>query len=121
MSNPVLAMDTLKRLRRVKRLAAQITTRSQRKRKRPFQCPCTRCTSAEGWSVSRTSIRASTPSARRACIKREAAIAAPPFCSEVLTMSTRTEKMKVKNAHQNGEGFSSLFRGLSLGQSWLRI
>lgn len=87
-SNPVLAMDTLKRFFRLKRLFAQIMRRSQINVNFLCQDLPTVCTLSEWLVLCSTNIPVSIPAPLSDSIRRFAAIAAPPIRSEVLMIST---------------------------------
>ena len=88
MSVPVLAMSTYQSMRRLRRLCIQMTSRSQINFSRKTGDWGRAVTPSCGAAQSRTSMRASVPLARKASIRRSAAIAAPPPEALVFTIST---------------------------------
>ena len=85
---PVLAMETVKRFFRLKRLFVQITSLSQRKVHFFCQSLPTGITCSDWLSLCRTSIFTSVPAVWSDSIRRLAAMAAPPVFSDVLIIST---------------------------------
>ena len=87
-SNPVAAVETLKRFFRLKPFSIHIINRSNRNARRPFQCGATAKVRLSSPYLSSTSVVTSAPTRDRASPSRRAAIAAPPPRSVVFTINT---------------------------------
>ena len=87
-SIPVFAIETVKRLLRLKRLLTQITRRSKAKFQLFLNHSPIEATKILSLSFSITSILAETPLLIKASVNLLAAIAAPPVFSLVFTIST---------------------------------